>query len=89
MNFYRKMIRLRNENEVLQMGVLTVDEGFSSAKIFAFSREMKGQKLLVLMNFSKRNQKVESVSGENLISTYMDFSKTELKPFEGRIIRLQ
>jgi oligo-1,6-glucosidase/alpha-glucosidase len=88
MNFYQEMIRFRNEHEVLHVGKLIVDEELSSGKVFAFYRELEDKRFLVLMNFSKRNQKMEAISGEALISTYTDFLEYELKPFEGRVLKL-
>jgi len=88
LNFYRKMIQFRNENQVLQRGELVIDEELSSSKLFAFYRELHDQKYLVLMNFTERNQKIGGISGEIQVSTYSDFKETELKPFEGRVIRL-
>jgi glycosidase len=89
MNFYRQIICFRNENEVLRSGELIIDEELSSEKIFAFERKLERQKFLILMNLSKQVQKLNDVTGELLISSYSDVSESELKPFEGRIIRLQ
>jgi glycosidase len=88
MSFYRKMLQFRNENEVLQIGNLTIGEELSSSKIFAFTRQLEGEKFLVLMNFTNRNQEIEGVSGETLISTYLNIEEGELQPFEGRVVKL-
>ncbi len=88
MNFYQRIIEFRDGNEVLKTGDLIIDEELSSGKLFAFHRELNGRKFLVLMNFTKHSQKIETVSGEVQISTYSDFIEDELKPFEGRVVRL-
>lgn len=88
MSFYRKMLQFRNENEVLQIGNLTIDEELSSSRIFAFHRELENERFLVLMNFTNRNQEIEGVLGNILISTYSDIVEHELKPFEGRVVRM-
>ena len=88
MHFYQQMIEFRNENKVLQTGDLMINEELSSAKVFAFTRELEGEEFLVLMNFTKRNQRIEGVSGKVLISTYSDILEHELKPFEGRVVRM-
>ena len=89
MNFYKRIIEFRDENEVLKTGELIIDEELSSGKLFAFHRHLDGQRFLVLMNFTKRHQKIESISGEVQISTYSDFNEGELKPFEGRVVKLK
>jgi oligo-1,6-glucosidase/alpha-glucosidase len=88
MNFYHQIIQLRNENEVLQNGSLEINETLSNGKIFAFYREFQNDKFLIVMNFSKSNQTIET-NGEVLISTYPENEDAFLKPFEGRVIKLR
>ncbi len=88
LNFYRRIIQFRNENPVLQKGTLTIDEGLSSGKLFAFYREFESEKYLVLMNFSKREFKLENLSASVVFSTHSELDHGVLQPLEGRILKL-
>lgn len=89
MRFYTKLIKLRNETPVLQSGQLKIDEKLSSGKVLAYIRELEGEKLLMLLNFSERPQKLETIEGEVAFSTSPEPNAAELEPLEGRVIRLK
>lgn len=89
MRFYTKLIKLRNETPVLQSGQLKIDEELSGGKILAYIRELEGEKLLMLLNFSERPQKLETIDGEVAFSTSPEPNAAELEPLEGRVIRLK
>ena len=88
MSFYQQIVQFRNENEVLQSGDLIIDENLSSGKLFAFYRGLNEDKYLVLMNFSKRDFVLKVELGETLISTCSEINEPKLKPFEGRVIKV-
>ncbi|MCF8278147.1 MAG: alpha-glucosidase [Flavobacteriales bacterium] len=88
LNFCQRVIQFRNEHPILQKGSLTIDEELSNGKLFAFYRELEGEKFLVLLNFSQHLRRLNSHQQQVLFSTHSDFEEPVLKPFEGRIIRM-
>ena len=92
-NYYKKLIKLRKENEIIVYGnyelLLPEDEN-----IFAYIRTLDNQKLLVVCNFSKSEQKFDFQGYENakvLISNYnRDAGKDGiLKPYEATVLLLE
>ena len=92
-HYYQKLIRLRKENEIIVYGnyelLLPEDEN-----IFAYVRTLDNQKLLVVCNFSKSEQKFDFSGYENakvLISNYnRDVRKDGiLKPYEATVLLLE
>lgn len=86
-HYYQKLIRLRKENEIIVYGnyelLLPEDEN-----IFAYTRTLDNQKLLVVCNFSKSEQKFDFSGYENakvLISNYNGDTGKDgiLKPYEA------
>lgn len=92
-HYYQKLIRLRKENEIIVYGnyelLLPEDEN-----IFAYTRTLDNQKLLVVCNFSKSEQRFDFSGYENakvLISNYnRDAGKDGiLKPYEATVLLLE
>ena len=92
-NYYKKLIRLRKENEIIVYGnyelLLPEDEN-----IFAYVRTLDNQKLLVVCNFSKSEQKFDFQGYENakvLISNYNRDAREDgiLKPYEATVLSLE
>ena len=92
-NYYKKLIRLRKENEIIVYGnyelLLPEDEN-----IFAYVRTLDNQKLLVVCNFSKAEQKFDFSGYENakvLISNYNRDVREDgiLKPYEATVLLLE
>ena len=92
-NYYKKLIRLRKENEIIVYGnyelLLPEDEN-----IFAYTRTLGNQKLLVVCNFSKTEQKFDFSGYENakvLISNYNRDARKDgiLKPYEATVLLLE
>ncbi|WLD91656.1 alpha-glucosidase [Alkalihalobacillus sp. AL-G] len=96
-NYYKKLIQLRKENDIIIYGsyvpLLEDDEN-----IYAFIRELDGEKLLVISNFRKEIIHFEIPDGlkdsnhiEILISNYdcdnelLDF---KLRPYESRVYKI-
>ena len=88
LNFYKSIIKLRNENEILKEGTLRVDEELSNGKLLVFYRELNGSKLLILMNFSAKELKIEVPQTEVVFSTHSTEISNFVKPFEGRILKI-
>jgi hypothetical protein len=67
---------------------LSINEELSNGKLLAYYRQLNGDRFLVLLNFSKQVLKLKNVEGTTLISTYLQSGEDELKPFEGRVLKL-
>lgn len=97
LNYYRKLIKLRKENEVIVYGkyelLLEKDKN-----IYAYTRELNGDKILVICNFSGENQQfilpkgIEVKDVQLLISNYPvegeNINNIDIKPYEARVYRL-
>lgn len=96
--YYQKLIRLRKENPIIVEGKYKIlmehDE-----QIFAYTRELGSEKLLVICNFSEEQpqfilpEDINFTKQEVLISNYEvnahdSISSIVLKPYEARVYRL-
>jgi glycosidase len=86
LNFYRKVIRLRNETAALNAGRLEIAHNFCNRNMLAYYRIGRGEKYLVLLNMSKSRPK-SPLDSEVLLSTHAQGNETQLQPFEGRVMR--
>ena len=93
LNYFRKITALRNSNKTLVYGKYTLLDK-DNANVYAFTREMNGNKLLVLLNFSKdaatANLDLDLSKAKILLDNYSkpSLSKT-LQPYEAVIYQLQ
>jgi oligo-1,6-glucosidase len=98
-HYYKKLIQLRKENPVIVYGTydLILD---SHEEIYAFTRTLEEESLLVILNFSGNNpefqlpENIAFVSTELLISNYEvkpneDIHQITLRPYEARVYRLK
>jgi alpha-glucosidase len=95
-NLYRKLIQLRNDSPILQLGAYVPVET-DNAYIFAFLRRHNGNELAVLLNFSNQPAEFRSGLGGGALfySTHgdteglpLDLSHHKLRPHEGQIVAL-
>ena len=88
LNYYRKLAKLRADNEVLISG--TYEELLSdSEEIFAFARQLGDKKFITAVNFSANTVDLpqEFLRGTKiLIDTVKNPDSSKLMPFEGRIL---
>jgi oligo-1,6-glucosidase len=92
LNYFRKMTKLRKENDVLIYGKYELIDK-ENPDVFAYTRELDGRKLLVLLNFKNRPAKVNAglaiSKAKVLIGNYSTSSDNgELKPYEAVIYEL-
>ena len=84
-SYYKKVIALRADSDVLKSGSFVPLK--ISKRIFAYKRELNGEAITVILNFSDRFKKVKH-NGEILISSY---SKTRItgimRPYEAVILK--
>ncbi len=93
LSYFKKMTRLRKENPVLVYGKYTLLDA-DNPDVFAYTRELDGKKLLVLLNFKKTkantNTGFDMGKAKLLIGNYADASKDgALKPYEATIYEVQ
>lgn len=83
-SFYKTMISLRANSDVLKQGSFTLI--CASRHLFIYERELNGKIIRILLNFSKRRQKVQ-FTGKVLLSNYdrTDYDSS-LSPYEAIII---
>lgn len=94
--YYKKLIQLRKENEIIVYGtyeLLCPDD----EKIYAFTRTMDGEKLLVICNFTGETlelpedvKTVKREAKEIVIQNYKDMEavKDVLRPYEAIVYRV-
>ena len=98
-HYYKKLIQLRKENPVIVYGMydLILD---SHEEIYAFTRTLEQDCLLVILNFSRNSpifylpEHISYSSADLLISNYnVDINENTqqitLRPFEARVYRLR
>ena len=98
LNYFRRMVTLRKNSPVLIYGTYKLFDA-GNAKIYAYTRTLDRQQVLVLLNFSKENvlyqvpQELQKfVSGKVLINNYTGIEKSkepntiQLKPYQSIIL---
>jgi len=90
LNFYRRAIALRRSLECVRSGAYR--EHFKlSAKLYCYTRELKGEKILVLCSFSDKEQKLRVPAlfrlkkAELVLCNYSEASAKTLRPYECRV----
>ena len=92
LNYFRKMVKLRKDNPVLVYGKYTILDK-NNPDVYAYTRELDGEKFLVLLNFTSKNATVNTgidlSKAKILINNYSAASTSgELKPYEAIIYEL-
>ena len=92
LNYFRKMIKLRKENEVLIYGKYTLVDK-DNPDIYAYTREGEGKKFLVVLNFhnttAKLNSEFDLSKAEILIHNYEGpAAGGHFRPYEAVIYEL-
>lgn len=90
LNYFRKMIRFRKDNEVLIYGKTEYFD-LQNESVFAYTRQLNGRKLLVLLNFTDKNATAnvgfDFQNTEYLFGNYKNFDGN-LKPYQAAILEL-
>ncbi|MDW3192580.1 MAG: alpha-glucosidase [Cytophagales bacterium] len=95
LNHFRKMAKLRRENELLVYGKYTLVQP-DHETVYAYTRELEGQKWLVVLNFSETTSnfdfEIGSAISNVMINNYDEVAvsgKTiNLKPYQAVILSL-
>jgi alpha-glucosidase len=96
LNFYKKMISLKKENEIFTYGTydLLLEE---DKQIYAYTRTFGEEIVVVITNLSKKEALFEtelSLNSENLllaneeVAAHEDVTSVSLKPYETRVYRV-
>jgi oligo-1,6-glucosidase len=90
LNYFRNLIKFRKENHALIYGKSEYYD-LGNESVFAYSRELDGRKLLILINF-KENKATADVpldldNAKCLFGNYADFDGT-LKPYQAVIFEV-
>jgi oligo-1,6-glucosidase len=99
LHYYKKLIQLRKENPVIVYGAydLILD---AHEEIYAFTRTLEGERLLVILNFSRNRpefnlpEHISYTGADLLISNYSaesdeNIRQFTLRPFEACVYRLR
>jgi oligo-1,6-glucosidase len=92
LSYFKKMVKLRKQHDVLVYGKYTLLDA-NNKQVYAYTRELNGKKLLVLLNFSdtKASAKtnIDFRKAKSLIHNYPDVSTDgSLKAYEAVIYEL-
>ncbi len=86
LNHFKKMIQLRKDNPVLVYGKYTLLQR-EHPEIYAYTREMDGKKMLVLLNFTDKNARMELAEAAAINETVINnYPSVEVK---GNVVSLQ
>ena len=91
LNYVKKMIQIRKSNQVLVYGKYNLIDK-DNPTVYAYTREWKGMKMLVLLNFSNQTSKVKTglnlAKAKPLIQNYSNLNGETLQPYEAVIYQL-
>ena len=93
LNYFRKLVQLRKENLTLVYGKYTLLDK-NNPNVYAYTREMNGQKFLILLNFksilSKFNLSLDMKKSKLLLDNYSKPSAgNTLQPYEAAVYELK
>ncbi len=93
LNYFRKIVKLRKENKTLVYGKYTLLDK-DNPRVYAYTRELNGNKLLILLNFSKEvasaNTGFDLSKAKALPGNYSKISANGiLRPYEAVVYQLK
>ena len=93
LNYFRKAIALRKNNKTLVYGQYDLVD-FENEKVYAYTRKMGNQTILVALNFSKEKAKFNTVldilHAKILLGNYTSSSTDKtLKPYEAVVYQIK
>ena len=92
LNYFRKMVQLRKDHPALVYGKYTLLDK-DNPDVYAYTRELEGKKLLVLLSFSTKAAQVHTginlQRAKLLLGNYAQPSKGDtLQPYEALVYQL-
>jgi oligo-1,6-glucosidase len=93
LNYFRKIVKLRKDNLVLVYGKYSLLDR-NNKQVYAYTRELNGRKLLVLLNFSSTNANantgIDVSKAKILIDNYTSTNNSNsLRPYEAVLYELK
>jgi oligo-1,6-glucosidase len=96
LNYFKKLVKLRKTNPVLVYGSFTLLDK-ENPSVFAYLRELNGKKVLVALNFSEKESKLDFDLGKKctklLLGNYPKqkgcLKSISLKPYESMVLELK
>ena len=93
LNYFRKLVKFRKENEVLVYGKYTLIDK-ENPDTYSYTRELDGRKILVMLNFSHHiatvNPGLDYIKAKMLLGNYSRSSVNgRLQPYEAIVYDLQ
>lgn len=95
LNYFRQLVQLRKQDLTLVYGAYTLLDK-DNPDVFAYTRELDGKKLLILLNFSKKNTAytlpISTAKSKIILDNYSNtkkIKKNTLRPYEAVILELK
>ena len=95
LNYFRKLVQLRKKEPTLVYGKYTVLDK-ENPNVYAYTRELDGKKLLVLLNFTDKNSSykigIPSTKSTIILGNYTELKKPKnniLRPYEAIVMELK
>jgi oligo-1,6-glucosidase len=93
LNYFKKIVKLRKDNLALVYGKYTLLDK-DNPQVYAYTRELNGKKILVLLNFSSKpataNINTDLTNSNLLIGNYATANNTTaLRPYEAVVYELK
>lgn len=95
LNYYRKLVKVRKANRVLQYGAYTLLDK-DNPSVFAYSRSLEGKKMVILLNFTEKESTFDlgfSIAKSEVILGNYPKSKSKnnniLRPYEALILEMK
>ena len=95
LNYFRKLVQLRKQDLTLVYGAYTLLDK-DNPDVFAYTRELDGKKLLILLNFSEKNTAytlpISTAKSKIILDNYSNtkkIKKNTLRPYEAVILELR
>lgn len=89
LHVYKQLLLLRKMYAAFHAGSFSLDKTRCNKHIIAYYRENNGEKFLVLLNMSNSIKNIATYNGKIIFSTELVNTATTIKPFEGRVVKLQ
>ena len=91
LNYFKKLVKLRKNNPVLVYGSFNLIDK-ENPNVFAYTRELKGKKMLIILNFSNINASLKTdidIKKAKVLSNNYTSTSTELLPYQAIIYQLK
>jgi oligo-1,6-glucosidase len=96
LNYFKKLVQLRKNNPAFIYGKYTLLDA-PNTKVYAYTREWRGERFLVLLNFTKDTARVKGIQISKAKPVLGNYAKTPsksnlshiiLRPYESIIYKL-